>query len=114
LYDEDAILNDMQENLVFEAGEKVDLTKRNKGKQQKKDESEEEEVEEEEGRMTKKKKKVVARLSKEKLEELDKEKFDIEYYKSGGIQHIICSATLTINEKGRMTPRSVKALKRKI
>jgi NCAIR mutase (PurE)-related protein len=115
LYDEDAILDDMQENLVFEAGEKVDLTKRNKGKQQKKGEESEEEEEAEEGvRVSKKKKKIIARLSKEKLDELDKEKFDIEYYKSGGIQHIICSATLTINEKGRMTPKSVKALKRKI
>jgi hypothetical protein len=56
LYDEDAILDDMQENLVFEAGEKVDLTKRNKGKQQKKGEESEEEEEAEEGvRVSKKK-----------------------------------------------------------
>jgi len=30
----------------------------------------------------------------------------------GGIQHIICSATLTINNQGRITPRQQKMLKK--
>ena len=38
--------------------------------------------------------------------------FDKEYMKMGGIQHIICSATLTINNQGRITPRQQKLLKK--
>jgi hypothetical protein len=48
-------------------------------------------------------------------EMLDKQKEDAfakEYQRMGGIQHIICSATLTIDVKGRITPKSVKRLKK--
>jgi hypothetical protein len=33
------------------------------------------------------------------------EEFAKEYKKMGGIQHIICSATLTIDPSGRVTPK---------
>mmetsp|Transcript_33627 Transcript_33627/g.51853 ORF Transcript_33627/g.51853 Transcript_33627/m.51853 type:complete len:162 (+) Transcript_33627:983-1468(+) len=33
--------------------------------------------------------------------------------KIGGIQHIICSATMTIDNKGRITPRQQKIMKKK-
>ena len=33
------------------------------------------------------------------------DEFHREYMKMGGIQHIICSATMTINKLGRVTPR---------
>ena len=31
----------------------------------------------------------------------------------GGIQHIVCSATMTIDNKGRITPRQEKQMKKK-
>ena len=31
----------------------------------------------------------------------------------GGIQHIVCSATMTIDNKGRITPRQEKMNKKK-
>ena len=31
----------------------------------------------------------------------------------GGIQHIVCSATMTIDNKGRITPRQEKMIKKK-
>jgi hypothetical protein len=40
-----------------------------------------------------------------KMSKEDEEKFDRDYYKMGGIQHIICSATMTIDNQGRITPR---------
>jgi hypothetical protein len=45
------------------------------------------------------------RMNKKKLKMLEDEEFDKAYTKAGGIQHIICSATLTIDKKGRVTPR---------
>lgn len=45
------------------------------------------------------------RMNKKKLKMLEDEEFDKAYTKAGGIQHIICSATLTIDAKGRVTPR---------
>ena len=36
-----------------------------------------------------------------------------DYMKTGGIQHIVCSATMTIDNKGRITPRQQKALKKR-
>ena len=35
----------------------------------------------------------------------EEEAFKKDYMKMGGIQHIICSATMTIDNKGRLTPR---------
>ncbi len=43
---------------------------------------------------------------------MEDEKFTRDYTKAGGIQHIICSATLTIDDKGRVTPRGVEKEKR--
>jgi len=40
------------------------------------------------------------------------EKFTKELSKVGGIQHIICSATLTIDKQGRVTPRGQEKEKR--
>lgn len=34
--------------------------------------------------------------------------------KMGGIQHIICSATMTIDNQGRLTPRQLKKKKQKV
>lgn len=51
-------------------------------------------------------------LKSEKEPEFD-EQFNRDYMKMGGIQHIICSATLTINNTGRVTPRSSKIMKKK-
>ena len=42
----------------------------------------------------------------------EEEQFAKEYKKLGGIQHIICSATLTVDSKGRLTPRKVKKQKK--
>jgi hypothetical protein len=39
--------------------------------------------------------------------------FDRDYHKLGGIQHIICSATMTIDNKGRITPRKQKIMDKK-
>lgn len=41
------------------------------------------------------------------------ELFTKEYMKMGGIQHIVCSATMTIDNKGRITPRQEKIMKKK-
>lgn len=54
-----------------------------------------------------------ARLQEESNAELDKEKFDKDYLKVGGIQHIICSATMTIDNMGRITPRKQKIMDKK-
>jgi len=44
-------------------------------------------------------------VSEEEQKRLDEEQLNKEYMKMGGIQHIICSATMTIDNKGRVTPR---------
>ena len=46
-------------------------------------------------------------------EEEREEIFHKEYMKMGGIQHIIASATMTIDNKGRMTPRKQSIEKKK-
>ena len=51
--------------------------------------------------------------SQQYLKKLEEENFSKEYQKAGGIQHIICSATLTIDKQGRITPRSAKKEKKK-
>ena len=43
----------------------------------------------------------------------EEEAFKKEYMKMGGIQHIICSATMTIDNKGRLTPRQEAYNKKK-
>lgn len=41
-----------------------------------------------------------------KEQEIEKEnEFNKDYLKFGGIQHIICSATMTIDNSGRITPK---------
>jgi hypothetical protein len=47
------------------------------------------------------------------LDDETAEKFSKEYLKMGGIQHIVCSATMTIDNKGRITPRQEKQMKKK-
>ena len=49
--------------------------------------------------------KKTKRLPKKVLDQIQNEEFTKEYLKAGGIQHIICSATLTIDKTGRVTPR---------
>lgn len=71
LYDDDEILDDMQ----------------NKGI--------ETEDPEKPGREDKKRNK---KLQQKQIDQLADEKFTKEYIKAGGIQHIICSATLTIDK----------------
>ena len=43
--------------------------------------------------------------SQKELQKLQDANFNKEYQKAGGIQHIICSATMTIDKQGRITPR---------
>ena len=57
------------------------------------------------------KKKERNKSSKE-MEKLESATFKKEYQKAGGIQHIICSATMTIDKQGRITPRSAKKEKK--
>ena len=52
-------------------------------------------------------KKVTAQRTEE-----EEEQFAHEYKKMGGIQHIICSATMTIDNSGRITPKMMKKLKK--
>jgi len=47
-----------------------------------------------------------------KQEEEDDEQFDKDYLKYGGIQHIVCSATMTIDNTGRITPKQEKKNKK--
>jgi hypothetical protein len=44
--------------------------------------------------------------------EEDEEQLAKDYKKMGGIQHIICSATMTIDNTGRITPKNAKKLKK--
>jgi hypothetical protein len=46
------------------------------------------------------------------LDKVHDEEFAKDYLRAGGIQHIICSATLTIDKAGRVTPRSAKKEKK--
>ena len=50
--------------------------------------------------------------SQKELKQLEDANFAKEYQKAGGIQHIICSATMTIDKQGRITPRIAKAEKK--
>lgn len=61
-------------------------------------------------KQTKERKQRLEELKK-KEEEEDKE-FDKDYLKYGGIQHIICSATMTIDNTGRITPKQEKKNKK--
>lgn len=65
------------------------------------------------GKEEKKKDKKGKSISSKRLKQLEDEKFEKEYQKIGGIQHIICSATLTIDNKGRITPRQSKLEKKR-
>lgn len=56
--------------------------------------------------------KKVKKLRQKQIAQLEDEQFTKEYFKAGGIQHIICSATLTIDKQGRVTPRGVEKEKR--
>jgi len=81
MFDEDEILNEMEGNLVVETNEQKDLMKHKKKQKKNKDDSDEEEKkegEEKEERKEeeeKKKAKKTLRLSKEKLDLLEKEDF---------------------------------------
>ena len=85
LYDDDLILEEIEEadDLVIEQGEK-----KPEGVQKKK------------------------QLQKKVIDKVQEEEFAKEYARAGGIQHIICSATLTIDKAGRVTPRSAKKEKK--
>ena len=91
LYDEDGMLDEINaEDLVIEADE----------------EEEKERLEEE-----KKTKKTTKRKDQVKTTDIarrsmaEEGEFAKDYKKVGGIQHIICSATMTIDNSGRVTPR---------
>jgi len=84
LYDEDGIMEEISpENLVIDEEDK----KKEKGK------------------------KVNKKLEEKKRKE-EEERLTKDYKKMGGIQHIICSATMTIDNTGRITPKQVKKLKK--
>lgn len=53
------------------------------------------------------------RKLEEKQQKEEEEQFNKDYYKLGGIQHIICSATMTIDNAGRVTPRMQQIMKKK-
>ena len=46
------------------------------------------------------------------MTEEQEEEFAKQYKKMGGIQHIICSATMTIDNSGRITPKQLKKMKK--
>ena len=94
LYDDDQILEEMKQegNILLERN----------------DVEEEEDVDEN----GKRKKKPKTKSQKE-IKRIEEESFAKEYQKAGGIQHIICSATLTIDKQGRITPRQAKADKKR-
>ena len=96
LFDEEGMLEEITpDQLVIEVDEKEMMTKdkakqktlkrQNKGDQQK--------------------------IGTQRTEE-EEEKFAHDYKKMGGIQHIICSATMTIDNSGRITPKMMKKLKK--
>eukprot|EP00347_Sterkiella_histriomuscorum_P007788 403347561 len=89
LYDESEMLEEIDpDELIVEDGHKNDEEKeegKGKGKKQK-------------------------RLSQQQLSKEQEEKFAAEYKKMGGIQHIICSATMTIDPTGRITPKKAKKI----
>ena len=58
-------------------------------------------------------KKKQRKLKEDQIKKLEDEQFAVEYKRAGGIQHIICSATLTIDDRGRITPRGAKKDKKK-
>ena len=60
----------------------------------------------------KEKGKKVDKKAEEKKKKEQEELFSKEYKKMGGIQHIICSATMTIDNTGRVTPKQTKKLKK--
>lgn len=83
LYDEDGIMEEISpDNLVIEEPQKKE-----KGKK-------------------------VNKKEEEKKRKENEEQFAKDYKKMGGIQHIICSATMTIDNTGRITPKQVKKLKK--
>jgi hypothetical protein len=87
LYDDDEIVNDIQNegNMIFE----------------------EEEIKEKNEKKNKQR-----HLNKNQIKELDDSEFLKKYTRAGGVQHIICSATLTIDKQGRITPRQMERDKR--
>ena len=60
----------------------------------------------------KRKQNKVIRQGKEAMSKEQELAFAKEYKKMGGIQHIICSATMTIDGKGRITPKKAKKIKK--
>lgn len=52
------------------------------------------------------------RVNQQQVDQENEERFAKEYKKMGGIQHIICSATMTIDQNGRITPKKAKRLKK--
>lgn len=60
-------------------------------------------IESDEQKMLKDKKKPKKEIKK--LTEQEEQEFARDYKRMGGIQHIICSATMTIDNTGRITPK---------
>jgi hypothetical protein len=95
LFDEDEMLEEISpDQLVIEVDEKEMMAK-DKVKQ----------------RTLKKQNKGDKKVSAQRTEE-EEEQFAHDYKKMGGIQHIICSATMTIDNSGRITPKMMKKLKK--
>jgi hypothetical protein len=129
MFDEDEELEKMKDSIVFEDDKKEGLTqydramkiknhnmkkdKRRKGSDSEDEEEEvEEEDEDEEEKKEKPKGKKKRMLDVHAAARLESVEFMKDYHKFGGIQHIICSATMTIDDKGRMTPRLLEKTKR--
>lgn len=97
LFDEDGMLEEINaDDLVIEVDEKEMMTK-----------------EKQKQRVLKKQaaKKGGDQKKATRTEE-EEEQFARDYKKMGGIQHIICSATMTIDTTGRITPKMMKKLKK--
>ena len=83
LYDEDNIMEEISpDNLVIEETQKIEPGKK------------------------------ISKKEMERKRKEEEDKFAKDYKKMGGIQHIICSATMTIDNTGRITPKQVKKLKK--
>lgn len=92
LYDEDGMMEEIDaDNLVIDADNDEEEKKGGKGKKERNG--------------------VNKQQIKRRTEE-EEEQFARDYKKMGGIQHIICSATMTIDNTGRITPKMAKKMKK--
>ena len=96
LFDEEGMLEEINaDDLIIEVEEQAMMTKEKANQ-----------------RILKKQQKGSKGQMKNVRTEEEEEQFARDYKKMGGIQHIICSATMTIDTTGRITPKMMKRLKK--